>query len=85
MPLMRQAKSLTGTLLNECICTEDTNCNFDSVAPSYCTIDTTSPDWKATTLTSIKKGGTGAFVQKLKISYDNSKNFLIQLFILIYL
>lgn len=63
---------LTGTLLDECIC-DDTIyiCDFDSLSPRYCTIDTTSPVWTPNLLTSIKIGATGFGIQKLKISYTS--------------
>jgi type II secretory pathway pseudopilin PulG len=74
---------LDGTLLNDCMCSNDNDCNFD--APSvedtlkFCTIDTTAPKWE-NSQTSIFQGLIST--TKLKISYSTDqtdstrKNFL---------
>jgi len=62
------------TILHNCICSNDIECNFDSASSKYCTIDTTLPTWDSNSA----KVGDPVNPAKLKISYTSSGvgNFL---------
>lgn len=60
---------LTSTVLSPCMCTSDTECNFDLLPPNlkFCTIDTTSAAWNSDSIKLGDAGNTG----KLKITYNS--------------
>jgi len=64
---------LAGTILDKCICKDDTECNLDSPGKNYCAINTTSSHISGWELSDIIPNTLEPV--PLKISYDNSDLF----------
>jgi type II secretory pathway pseudopilin PulG len=62
-----------GPTLTNCICSGDA-CNFDSSAPKYCAIDTTSTVWSSASI--FPNQNTPTLPGPLEISYDTNLKFL---------
>ncbi len=61
-----------GTLLSPCICTSPAGCNFDSLNVELCVIDSTTPNWNASSIYRPNKLSDAI----LKISNSIGGNFL---------